>query len=497
MEYHYPNLRKLLVLGLACLSSSAYSQVNTNRRQNIGSPPPQIQQQQAQQYSTRTQTVNPFAFVPSVLQVGTQSLAFKKQFPNFYDIITHNSPKSSVDNHICINGMLCFSGEINFDLRYYDRFGDPLLPGSYIGPGTRPLFGEKVKQVVGSINNADLFTDVALGNWVSAHFDFAYVNASATVHTDAINDGDWGSARRDGAALKVNQVYMLLANPSVTPFFVQMGKMNLNFGDYNPFPMTKSLTQLISEIRTGGMIAGFILPSGFYGSANWSMAQQSLENLTYAGPFLLGTNRDRNYGGKIGFYGDVNCLHINANASYIADMRDADYISSAFFLLNEEHRKFFFTNLILENQYYLYKRTRGVALHADFRYGPVALGGDYVTALNPVNEYSNNSRIRAWGVDGSVSFNIPYFNCPSTLSVGYQGSADSAIFHTAVIGPTNFGEFNPGKILPQRRFIGSYTVKVAPFTAAIEWVNDKDSVSQYGGTDNSSNMGVLRLAAEF
>lgn len=230
------------------------------------------------------------------------------------------------------------------------------------------------------------------------------------------------------------------------------------------------------------------------------MGQQSFEDKNFAGPFRSGNSRDRNYGGKIGFNGDVYKLHINANGSYIADIRDANYISAAFNFLNQEGRDFFFFNFLFNNQFFTLERSDGIALHGDVRYGPFALGGDYVTALHKLNSFVSNSKIRAWGVDGSVDFNIPFIHCPSTLAVGYQGAADTNVFRTRIIGPIPApplpGPIDVGNILPRRRFITSYTVRVSTLAISAEWVNDKDFGPLDGGRADSSNLGILRISAE-
>ena len=106
----------------------------------------------------------------------------------------------------------------------------------------------------------NLFVDAGINNWVNMHLDFAYVNGSRRTVAYSFNDSDWTTAYNRAAGLKVNQAYMLFANPAVTPFFIQLGRFNAPFGEYQPFPLTPSLTQLISQTRTGGISAGMILP---------------------------------------------------------------------------------------------------------------------------------------------------------------------------------------------------------------------------------------------
>lgn len=438
------------------------------------------------------------------------ALYIKHNYPYFYDVITQLSPKSTADRDICIKGLLCVSGLINLDLQYFDRRGSGFIPGSVIGVGNRPLFADNQPQLIGSINNIDLFLDAALNNWVSAHFDLAYINGSVKARGYVDADVDWNVAYQTSAGLKVNQAYMLLANPAVTPFFFQIGRFNLNFGDYQPFPINETLTQLLSEVRTGGFIVGAILNNGFYASGSWSMAQQTLADFDVAGPvgannspFGLSENVARNYAAKVGFRAPVRDVFVNANASWISDIRDANYINGAYAFLNQEiFTDWIWQNFILVNQFFTLERASGVALHADIKINRFALGADYVSALNNLNPESEHSRISAWGVNAGVDFCPCQF--PTTLTAGYQGSADADIFLTHVsppfAGPTTPGvpaPFLPGNILPQTRYLASITTTIMPnISVAVEWLHDKDFGANHGGTGNGSNLVTMRVSGQ-
>jgi len=442
-----------------------------------------------------------------LFQMG-DALYIKHNYPYFDEIITQLSPKSTADRNICIKGLLCVSGLINLDLQYFDRRGDGFLPGSVIGVGNRALFSIHQPQVIGSINNVDLFLDTAINCWVNAHFDLAYVNASIKSRNYGDADVDWNNVYHSSASLKVNQAYLLLANPAVTPIFIQIGRFNLNFGDYQPFPINESLTQLISEVRTGGIIAGAIFDNGFYASGSWSMAEQTLANFDLAGPVGAGEhglseNVARNFAAKAGFRGQVCNVFINTNASWISDIRDANYINGAFAFLNQEiFDSWIWQNLVLVNQFFTIERASGVALHADVKIDRFALGADYVSALNNLNPESDHSRISAWGVNAGVDFNPCQF--PTTIAVGYQGSHEADIFLTHVsppfAGPPSPGipaPFLIGNILPQKRYVASITTIILPNTSvALQWVQDKDFGFNHGGTGNSSNLVTLRVSAQ-
>jgi len=436
----------------------------------------------------------------SYFPVGT-ALYIRKNYNNFYHVVTQNGPKS-YGHQFCIDGYMCFSGQANFDLRYYDHSGD-FIPGSVVGVGIRPLFGPHDQQILGSINNADLFVDAGINHWVNAHMDLAYVNASQKVRTHAENYEDWGSVYRPSAALKVNEAYLLFANPAATPLFMKIGRFNLDFGDYNPYPMVDSLTQLISQIRTGGVEVGAAFPSGIYGDVSWSMAQQSIENLNLAGSSLVGNNKDRNFGARIGFRHLFQHNHhhvfVNANVSYVSDIRDADYLASGFQQFNYYIRLRQPFNTFFPNGYYYMARAGGIAAHVNIRVDHVGLGGDYVTALKRLNPDSSNSQISAWGVNASLYFSVLQHS--SVFELGYQQAKNADVYGISLEPGVNGIPiaFAPpiGAVLPRNRIEATYSVLLLPqISASFQWVHDTGFKEGQGGTGKTSNLATVRLSAD-
>jgi hypothetical protein len=459
-----------------------------------------------------------FVAGPNFYPIGSASY-LRHNFSNFYQIITQNSPQSYADNNICIKGLVCFSGMANFDLIYSDHTGHSsggINPGSFQGLGVRPLFGLNDNNFFGSINNVNLFIDAGLYNWFDMHLDFAYINGSRQSISYAFNDLDWTTSYVQAAALKVNQAYVLFANPAVTPLFIQLGRFNAPFGDYQPFPITPSLTQLISEARTGGVMVGAILPNGFYAEAAWFMARQSMENFNdvYIGYNSLSDlgfspehinlhNKDRNYGGKIGFRGYLPpCgLFANVNASYIADIRDVNFLQGAWDNYNLEVKLYPLLSDLLHNVFVYMQRAPGVALHADIAYDRFGLAADFVTALKELNPTSDQSIISAYGFEGSVL--LPVFcNMPSKLSFSYQHAQNADVFTLLAplappFQPSPFPPFVYGNVLPHYRYLAKYEIHILPpLTASLEWVNDHDFKAPKG-SDKSSNFAVMRLGFQF
>lgn len=458
---------------------------------------------------------------PDHCQLQNHVRYIKDYFPYFYDIVTENSPKSTAcNNNTLWNGLMEFSAIANLDIQYSDRSGGPAQNSLY-GVGVRPLFDFNDINVIGSLNNINLFVDAAVNNWVTAHFDFAYVNGSRRSRSYAYEDADWGSVYRSAAGLRVNQAYLLFANPAVWPVFVKIGRINHPFGDYEPFAMSPTLTQLSSEIRTGGAVVGAVFENGLYGEAIWSMSQTSLENFNGAGGVIYGNNKDRNYGFKLGFRSCLNSnLRVHVNGAYIADMRDVDYFLEGEHFYNVELRKndALFKDFILLNTWARMSRAAGMSLHGSVDYCGFGLSLNYVTALSGLNGDNavDNSRIRTYEATGYANFHT--FRCPSKLTLSYQAADNANIYAIFQSDPT--AEFasqlpppalppgipqgvsplgasvNLGRILPCHRWTASYRLEILRnVQVALQWVHDVD-FSEPQGTDRASNYGLFRVSAQ-
>lgn len=427
----------------------------------------------------------------------------KNNFPDFYDIVTQNSPKSK-DSKLTWNGMLAFSGIANFDLRWNDRRVGP-LDSHFWGDGVRPVFSDYEHNITGNINNINFFIDTALNNWVTGHFDLAYVNASQAARTYSASNVDWGSVYRPAAGLRVNQAYLLFANPAVSPVYVQVGRVNHPFGDYDPFPLIPSLTQLISEIRTGGIVVGAVLENGFYGSVQWTMSEQSMENRNgYEALQNVGNNKDRNYGAKLGFRTIYDNVYLHANASYIADIRDADYLLEAEHFVNAEVRTIspYYNSPYFRNTWGRMHRAAGLSLHGEADYLGYGVTINFVKALSDLNQDPavKNTKLFAWDITAHAKFDV--HGCPAKATISYQAADNTDVIETFVKDVD--GEGAPpakrglGNLLPRDRFTLGYQMSIMPsVNVAFEWSHDRDFRESEKGTDDVSNLAVVRLQGQF
>lgn len=405
-----------------------------------------------------------------------------------------NSAKSLEPLFPCWNNMLCVSGLLDFDARYFDHAGVGFGPtATTSGTGVRPTFGPKTQQLVGSINNGNIFVDLQFPELVKIHTNIAYVNGSVYTNSYAWSPAaDWGSVYRNNAGIHADELFAVFSDPSKYPVYFKVGRMYLDFGQYTPngygLPtISPSLTQLMTQTRTGGAQLGFVTQNGFYGSATWSMAQWSLGNLGDA---------SRNYSGKLGYFGQVGDAHFNVNASYLWDLRDADYFNDTLDYLN----RYWAGNL--DPQFvplFTMRRQGAIALHGDAKFGAFGIGIEGATALGKLSYTNNDSRLYTAGIDGSYDFCT--FGHESNIDLGYQIARNSSYIdgNGTFINPP-FTGFPVGPFyhnLPKYRVVGTYIFKVVKHVnTALQWVHDKDFGGAHG-TGHSSNFGIFRIDLEF
>jgi hypothetical protein len=155
---------------------------------------------------------------------------------------------------------------MNVDARYGNR-----------GPlGIVPIFSTCEDSHEINVNNANVFVDAAINHCVNAHIGFAYVADSVNLfdtglHTVADFSPITESVRSDkgsvfaGGEVSVDEAYITIRDFANTPLYFRAGKMYLPFGVYhNPYPITYSLPQLLSQTRATAVELGFV--------CNWGLS---------------------------------------------------------------------------------------------------------------------------------------------------------------------------------------------------------------------------------
>lgn len=171
------------------------------------------------------------------------------------------------------------------------------------------------------LNNANLFIDTRVNNWMKANMSLVYTSLTGV-------SGAQGVYQIPNSFLiyhpisrtKLDTAYATLQHFNVSPVYLRIGKEYVPFGNYDPYSFVNSEnpTQLLSEINATTAQFGFAMPSGLYGSV-----------YTFAGQPRLAdggsTRRIQNGGVNLG-YTYTDCIgKFNIDAGYVASITDTNF----------------------------------------------------------------------------------------------------------------------------------------------------------------------------
>jgi len=127
-----------------------------------------------------------------------------------------------------------------------------------------------------SINDAYLNIAATVNDWTkvfaSVSYNTATINDPLGSSLNGLSNAEYSSAYSNNVisgssnTLQLEQAYTTLGNFDVSPIFVQIGKQFQDFGRYEIHPITRSLTQVMSETLAASAKVGFIVPAGVHGA---------------------------------------------------------------------------------------------------------------------------------------------------------------------------------------------------------------------------------------
>lgn len=374
-----------------------------------------------------------------------------------------------------------------------------------INPVTNPLILPTTGRASDLIlNNANLFVDARVNNWVTANMSVVYTSLMGIPgSTGAYQIANSYFVYHPVNRTIIDTAYATIGNFQVSPVYLRIGKAYTPFGQYAPYAFVQSEnpTQLFTEITQPIAQLGFIAPNGFYGSA-----------YTFAGNPKISdggsTRRIQNGGVDLGWGYKWCGNRVNLDAGFIGNIADSNFLSS----------------------YYLNSLVEGTAVpglpnqkvpawdvNADVNFGPFDANGHYIATTrslaNPFflsgNSYLNQpiltnppaflGKPKVWGVEAGFTF--PVCAHQSRVAIGYQHTTHLATF------------------LPKRRIYADYMVNFAKwFDMGIAVFQDKDYgtgegaitgdlgigqttripvVAHPGATGNKATVGQLRASIKF
>lgn len=359
------------------------------------------------------------------------------------------------------------SGGINVDL---GKFGN--RNGSYMGENYQRF----------SLNDAYLNIGATINDWAKAFASLSYSTPTTVADDFSFSTGEYSAAyanniQSDGQNnVQLEQAYATLGNFDESPVYIQVGKQFQDFSRYEIHPITRSMTQVLSEtLATSGKL-GFILPMGFSGGI-----------FAFDDPTAkVGqTARPTNYGVSLGIDQPSDALGWDLGAAYLYNMLGVNDVAYA--VQNFTHNAGYNT------------RASGLALYGDINSGPFILNGRYTTALqrfNP-NDIPENgiadvtgttvnpaaSGAKPWAAGIQAGYGFEGWGRDQNVYLGYQTSRQAA-----------------GIDLPKSRWLVGYGVNAfgKNTNIGIEWDHDQAySTSDGGGSSNNTNLVSVRTAVKF
>jgi len=374
------------------------------------------------------------------------------------------------------NKPIQFAGGINFDYQM-------------LGPLNNGFMGENNNRF--ALNDAYLNATGHINRWVDAFLEVSYSNINAIPEDAVLAGGPHGadvpkpgiySEAYDTNTLTLQQGYIFVGNLEELPFFAKLGKQFLDYGRYTIHPITRSMTQVMTESLQTAAQASFISSwNGFdlHGSA---FAFQNTLGQVDSNDIALGDidgHQRTNYGGQIGFGRISDQLGFDVGVGYMYDMVGINDVAYAVSL---------FRSGDVNADGFYQKRVNALTAYATLNTGPFSFNGHYATALQHFNagdlgaaSTTATDGAKPWAFDVAAAFNFSYWEKSQSLYVGYQQSGDAVSL-----------------FIPENRWVAGYGVDVMKNTnLALEYTHDSDYSESDGGTGENSNRLAVRLGVKF
>ena len=348
------------------------------------------------------------------------------------------------------------------------------------------------------LNNANLFVDARVNNWVTAMMSLVYSSLTGVPgSTGPYNIANSLFVYHPVHRTNLDTAYATIGNFQASPIYFRVGKAYAPFGHYDPYAFVQSEnpTQLFTEINQTLAQLGFVLPGGFYGSA-----------YTFAGNPKLSdggsTRRIQNGGVDLGYGFKFFNSKLNVDAGWLANIADSNFLSS--YYLNSLIER---TNVPgLPNQ-----KTPAWDVNADVQFGPFDANGHYISTtrslVNPLflsgKDPSGATIVGApfslgkptvWGLEAGLTF--PVMAHQTRFALGWQQTTHLASF------------------LPRKRIYADYLMNIAKwFDLGIAVFQDRDysngegslevpaddvgPIVHTGSTGGKSTVGQLRASIKF
>ncbi|MFZ0219382.1 MAG: LbtU family siderophore porin [Candidatus Aquirickettsiella sp.] len=356
------------------------------------------------------------------------------------------------------------------------------------------------------VNNANLFMDARVNNWMKANVSLVYTSLTGVPGAQGVYQiPNSFLTYRPVSRTQLDTAYATLQHFNVSPVYLRIGKEYVPFGSYDPYSFVSSETptQLLSEINATTAQLGFTMPSGLYGAVYTFSGQPRLAD---GGS----TRRIQNGGVNLGYTYNDCISSFNVDAGYVASITDTNFLSSYYTNKNIETTGVI-TGLPNPNQTNIPglpdQKAPAYNLSAAFQWGPLDISGQYIATIRnfskpfflafpvpltpDVMSALTFNKPKLWGFELGLTF--PAIAKQTRLAVGYQATKHLA------------------GILPNRRIYVDYLMNISQwFDMGVAIFQNKDyslaegqvlgdnGVAIFpGGSGNKSTVGQIRASIKF
>jgi hypothetical protein len=332
-----------------------------------------------------------------------------------------------------------------------------------------------------------------VNEWTTAFVSINYMTATTAVNpsvSKTFGAAEYSAAYANNIGgnannnLQVEQAFATIADFMAMPVYLQGGKFFQDFSRYEIHPITRSLTQSMSETLATSVKLGFIAEN-FNGGV-----------YVFNDPIgkIASSSTPTNYGVSLGYDLVNDQFGWDIGAGYLYNIIAANDVAWS---VNN------FTGGAGYNS-----RVGGVAAYADVNFGPFMLAGRYTqavqrfnvndlnkngnagltaasallgTAGTPVTALPGATGAKPWAAGLQAGYGFDVWNKSQNVYLGYQASREAA-----------------GLNLPKSRWLVGYGIDIVKDTnLAAEWDHDTAFSTGNGGSGNSTNLVSLRASVKF
>lgn len=222
---------------------------------------------------------------------------------------------------------------------------------------------------------------------------------------DYSNSAPETGARINGSRLKVARAFITIGNLNEFPLYATVGQMKVPFGAYNEWMITSPVTETLGETKERTILVGFD-KAGIYGSV-----------YAYKGDTYSASGRGINsWGANLGYTLTQSRWSLDTGLSYIANIADSLGMLDNGYGSYDQFQGFGKYRNDLE------KQVPGAAVHTLFKFEPINIAAEYITAVGNFDKQDmrfNGVAAKPQALDLEAIYNFKVCDKPTFVSAGY------------------------------------------------------------------------------